>query len=170
MGSASKSSRIATRSPPTPSSRISTARGASCPEAQTHEPAMNPDLELHGQSAFDRGVDPIDDPQVIAFLDAHPEELERFAHWRAATLHLDAVRKRRAWPAAAALLGLAGVAVVAWTSFAAAPARAAGRIASATLQIETTSTPRAVRWSEHQVLVAEPNTLFTITRQRSARP
>ena len=131
---------------------------------------MNPDLELHGQSAFDRGVDPLDDPQVIAFLDAHPEELERFAQWRASTLHVGAVRKRRAWPVAAALVALAGIAAVAWGSFAGATPARAGRIASATLEIETIPTPRAVHWSEHQVLVAEPDTFFAITETRSARP
>jgi hypothetical protein len=131
---------------------------------------LNIDLELHGQSAFDRGADPLDDPQVIAFLEAHPEELERFAQWRAATLHVGAARtRRRAWPLAAALLALAGAAVVAWGSFAATPAHA-GRIAAATLEIERVAPARTVSWSAHRVLVAEPDCFFAITETRSFRP
>ena len=71
-------------------------------------------------ACLDERRDPLDDPEVVAWLDQHPEQLDAFAQQREDLRQLSSrpgpARARR-WRRAAAVGGLAGAAaaVVAWT-------------------------------------------------------
>ncbi|MCB9877155.1 MAG: hypothetical protein H6835_06080 [Planctomycetes bacterium] len=107
----------------------------------------NADFEARLQQRLDERRDPLDDPQLVAWLDAHPERLAAFAGLRDDLRGLGAESPRpAAVPRRAARVALAAVAVVAVAGTAilgvvlrqpppAAPAaRSPGRVLTASLE------------------------------------
>lgn len=59
---------------------------------------MSPVLPPFLQDLFDRGQDPLDDPDALAWLERHAEHLRAFAALRATLREVSAVPPRTAWP------------------------------------------------------------------------
>lgn len=129
------------------------------------------------QAALDGRRDPLDDAELCAFLDTHPDELERFAVFR---------QRLRVLPAAAAarpghlparksmLLVAAAGAVLALLFLAPAQpdgqgAAAPGRVLTATLQELRPRAYAAVTYTVHEVFVATPTTTLETFELRSER-
>lgn len=60
---------------------------------------MNSSLPTELLAAFDRGGDPLDDPQLRRWLEEHPEHLPAFAALRVSLVGVAAVPATTVWPA-----------------------------------------------------------------------
>lgn len=69
---------------------------------------LPPDLLDLLHDCADARRDPLDDPRVVAWLEGHPECLERFAHWHGMMSQLPLVREpsSRGWGRVAGMGGL----------------------------------------------------------------
>ncbi len=132
-----------------------------------------PDFERRIQQCWDERRDPADDAEVQAHLLAHPELLEDFARWRTSVHAVSAstepsVRRPMPWRVMAA----AAIVIVSagwwWSSSSTAEAAGAGHVVSSTFETATGGPRATVAWREQRVLVATPDTTFTITEHRSA--
>jgi hypothetical protein len=142
------------------------------------------EFEVRLHACLDARRDPLDDPELVAWLDAHPEELDAVARlWAAvqvvqtlpAVVPTRSPRLRR-WPWLVLGAGLAGVAA-ALVLAAIAPTHpvvpkanvAAGRILSAVVEpiVPTLGLAPQVRATE--VLVARPDVRVEVFTQWSVR-
>ena len=127
------------------------------------------EFERTVQTAWDRGRDPVDIPEVRGHLEAHPELLEDFARWRESVVNLQQTERMGArspyWIAVAAAVLASSL----WWVF----------------PVEATSEPRPVviessfehvverpgntiSWRERRTLIENENTVFAVTRHTRA--
>lgn len=149
------------------------------------------EFEVRLHACLDARSDPFDDAELVAWLDAHPEELEATARLWAAVQGLQALpadampsvpivvrahgRSRR-WPWLVLGAGLAGVAAALVLAaiaptHAAVPAvpPAAGRILSAVVEPITPTLGLAPQVRATEVLVARPDVRVEVFTQWSVR-
>ena len=125
------------------------------------------------QSLLDARRDPLDDGDVVAALQAHPEWLERFAGLRAdalvlATLPAAPVRRPRRWPwiLSACFAAAAAALVVVALRLPPRP-RPAGRILAASLAELRPGEQIAATFAVKQVLLTTPTTRLETWQTRS---
>jgi hypothetical protein len=131
------------------------------------------DFDQRVQEHFDARRDPLDDPQVLAFLDAHPEQLPAFATLLGTLRQLPAAARRRVrWRAPLLLAGAAAIAfavVWAWRPprTVAPEATPTSRIFAAELQEIRPRLHAAVQFSLRQPLLADTTTTLEAYERRS---
>ncbi len=140
----------------------------------------NNNFETQVQTCWDRGEDPVDDPLIASYLEEHPEELERFATWRASVTRLPQQidqAGQRSWPRV--LLMSAAACAIFLSIYPAWFAGEGKRMEEPNSQQrqafnlwpDTTSSDPSptVSWEEREVLVESADTQFSITYHRSRR-
>ena len=120
---------------------------------------------------LDARRDPLDDAELVAYLDEHPEHLAAFAALRADLRALAVPRAtRRRWPwfvaaGSAAAAAFVAVAVAAWAR---EPEPACTpRILTASLEDLRPRAHIAVSWCVRQPLIRTPTTTFETWERRS---
>lgn len=133
-----------------------------------HETEFEQRLHAH----LDARRDPLDDPEVVAFLAAHPEHLAGFARCRETLRLLPAMvpARRRRWArvtVAAAAAACAGVVLT--LALDAAPTPPRSRILDAELVALRPRAHAAVQFAMCQPLVASATTTLETYERRSLR-
>jgi hypothetical protein len=132
------------------------------------------EYEARLHAALDARRDPLDDPQLRAFLDEHPGRLEAFADLRARLAVLPAlgVPARRARRRRAPWLLVAAAAAAAWILWPAAPAAAAaqpGRVLAGALAPIRPTLAAAGTARARTVLLDRPGMRLEVFTQWSTR-
>jgi len=131
------------------------------------------DFDQRVQEHFDARRDPLDDPQVLAFLDAHPEQLPAFATLLGTLRQLPAAAGRRVrWRPPLLLAGAATIAIAvtwAWRQPRAIEPLTppVSRIYAAELQEIRPRLHAAVQFSLRQRLLADTTTTLEAYERRS---
>ncbi len=140
----------------------------------------NNNFEIQVQACWDRGEDSVDDPVIASYLVEYPEELERFATWRASVTRLPLQHDQvgqRSW---SRVLLMSAAACAIFLSISSAWFAGEGeRVEESNSQQrqafnlwpDTKSFDRSptVSWEEREVLVESADTQFSITYHRSRR-
>lgn len=129
---------------------------------------MNPDAFFDRVHAcLDARTDPLDDPAVVAFLDAHPEQLDAFARLRSDVRELGraAAPPRPRWLPIAVVGALAAGALVAWLPRGTAPAP--GRILEARFEELRPRSHLAATFAVREILFDSPTGRLETWQTRS---
>lgn len=125
------------------------------------------------QSLLDARQDPLDDDQVLAALEAHPEWLDRIAGLRAdaralAQLRITPMHRPRRWPwFVAAIVAATWLVAMPWREPARRPA---GRILAATLEELRPRAHVAATFVVNERLLSTPTTRLETWQTRSEIP